>query len=142
MLFLLQSQASKASSKNNQPEEREKQPEEKGGNKTEEAVSEEEDEANKVEEECVVCRKSFLGSKALRKHMSEHLVKKKPVHECKHCGVKFADKSKLICHNVLNHNTGSKPVPAETGLPCNKCDKTFKNTGELICHQVLNHKKK
>lgn len=105
------------------------------------ALSEEDDEADKTEEECVVCRKSFLGAKALKRHMSEHLVKKKTVYECKQCNIKFSDKSKLICHNVLNHNNASnKVVPAEH--PCNKCDETFKTTGELICHQVLKHKKK
>ncbi|XP_034248853.1 GDNF-inducible zinc finger protein 1-like isoform X3 [Thrips palmi] len=108
---------------------------------TAEDVSEEEDETEKKEEECVVCRKTFLGAKSLRKHMKEHLVKKKPVHECKHCGVQFSDKSKLICHNVLNHTSKPNAQP-DTGLPCSKCDKTFKTSGELICHQVLNHNKK
>jgi len=93
-------------------------------------------------EECVVCHKTFSGINALREHMPEHLKKKNPFYECKHCGIKFADKSKLICHNVLNHNITSKPIQADQGIPCNKCDKIFKTTGEIICHQVLSHKKR
>eukprot|EP00794_Sanderia_malayensis_P005353 gene5353-6024_t len=96
----------------------------------------------KTTHDCMVCRKSFLSSWKLKRHVRVHSGEKP--FKCSKCGKSFIEKSKLDQHEQLPHDENGKTRGAGEGSggasterkhSCDKCNKKFISLWKLRRHE-------
>jgi len=80
---------------------------------------------------CPICSQPFPCKKLL----SDHKLKCKKIHKCRHCGKEFKIASDLKQHINLRHKSGQK----WKGFKCKFCNNVFGDRKSLRCHQKSEH---
>ena len=81
-----------------------------------------------VSDLCRICKKAFLSTAQVEKHVETHLTK---LYHCNVCKSSYKSNSLLRRHEIIH--TGIRP------FECDDCDKSFCRKDTLKTHRAKNH---